>query len=248
MSVVVRREGAAEIVVMDWPEKRNALAPSDGAELAEALEDAGGRAGSAVVLTGNGAFCAGGDLRAFARVSAEASAEQMEQHVYGTMQRVVRTLRDCPVPTIAALDGPAIGLGFDLALACDMRLLGPNGWMQQGWARAGLIAGVGGIGLLQRLNPSVMWRLIATQERVDAAAAERMWLGEAARPSALRAAAARAEELSAVPHDVLGHYARLSRAHGWPAEQHFGEAASIQARLIASPRFREQVRTVLADG
>src|SRR5437870_3214515 len=103
---------------MDWPERRNALRPEDAEEVAAAVDTAGAAAASAVILTGAGAFCAGGDLRTFAELSARHAPGEIEAQVYRRVQAMIRALRRCPVPTIAAVDGPAVGLGFDLALAC----------------------------------------------------------------------------------------------------------------------------------
>lgn len=244
--VTVERHGAAAVVTLRWPERRNAMGPDDGAALTSAIADVDLDGVSSLILTGEGAFCAGGDLATFARVSAEADGDQMVSVVYGKMQSVVRALRNCPVPTIAAVDGPAIGLGLDYAIACDMRLIGPEGWLQQGWAKAGLVPGMGGIGLLQRLNPTVMWRMVATQERLDGPRCEDLGLGEAVTPTALEAAIARTEQLARVPVDVLEHYVSLSRDHGWPTDAHFERTAEIQASLIGSERFRDLAARVLA--
>lgn len=239
MGVRTEEAGSAVVVVMDWPERRNALRPEDGDEVTAAITAAGEAAASAVILTGAGAFCAGGDLRTFAELSARHTVEEIETHVYGRIQAMVRALRRCPVPTIAAVDGPAVGLGFDLALACDMRFVGPGGWFRQGWARAGLIAGTGGIGLLARLAPGISWRLIATQEKLTADRCADLGLGEAAPSGALAAATARAGELAAVDREVLGHYCRLERELTWPDDDFFAQTARIQAALIGSARFRE---------
>ena len=58
---------------------------------------------------------------------------------------MIRTLMAVPVPTIAAVDGAAVGMGMDLALACDSRFIGTTGWMRQGWARYGAIPATGGL-------------------------------------------------------------------------------------------------------
>lgn len=238
MPVTLTDAGSAQVVTLAWPEKRNSLGPADSLEVAAAIEEAGRTARAAVVLTGAGAFCAGGDLRAFAEVSRTLPPAEIRDTVYGKVQRMVRALRDCAVPTIAAVDGPAVGLGFDLALACDMRFVGPDGFLQQGWARAGLIAGTGGVGLLERVAPGSLWRLVATQERLGPEQAARLGLAEPAAGSARDAAVSRAEQLAAVDRDVLGHYCELSRAAAWPAAEHFAASADIQAELIGSERFR----------
>jgi enoyl-CoA hydratase/carnithine racemase len=243
--VSVSSVGPAQLVTLGWTAKRNALGPGDVDEVAQAVNEAGAAARSAVILTGEGAFCAGGDLRAFAEVSRTLPAEEIEATVYGRVQSMIRVLGVCPVPTIAAVDGPAVGLGFDLALACDMRMIGPDGWFQQGWARANLIAGTGGIGLLRRLNPVVGWRMIATQEKIGAEQAVALGLGEPGRPDGMASAAERASQLAAIEPDVLRHYCRLSRDDAWPSEQHFRDSAAIQAGLIGSARFRTMADRIL---
>jgi enoyl-CoA hydratase/carnithine racemase len=198
----------------------------------------------ALVLTGRGAFCAGGDLREFAASARELTEAGVYEIVYSAVQRAIRALRDCPVPTIAAVDGPAIGLGMDLALACDMRFVGPAGWMRQGWATAGLIPGGGGMALLQRLNPSVSWKLIAEQPKLDLAACAELGLAEPAPGGAVVAATERAARLAAMPAEVLRAYVDLSRAD-WPQEQRFEAAARYQAHFIHSAEFRARADAIL---
>lgn len=244
--VRVEGRGPATVVTMSWPHKRNALGPDEAGELAEALREAGRRDGSVVVLAGEGAFCAGGDLPTIAQITQEMSIEEIRRTVYERFQGVIRALRDCPIPTIAAVDGPAVGLGMDLALACDQRFVGPTGWMQQGWARAGLIAGTGGVALVHRLRPGLLWRLVANQDRLGSAECERFGLAEATDGSALDAALARAEALARIPREVLGHYARLDRAASWPAQEHFDESARVQGALLASEYFRSFAQQMTA--
>src|SRR5215203_340070 len=117
MPVTTELDGTVAVLTLRWPEKRNALSAPDGADLSEALTEAGARSDvTGIVVTGEGAFCSGGDLRYFSQVSHELPVEEIRQKVYGTMQGIVRALRAVPVPTAAAVDGAAIGLGLDLAL------------------------------------------------------------------------------------------------------------------------------------
>jgi enoyl-CoA hydratase/carnithine racemase len=246
VAVTTELDGSVAVVTMRWPEKRNSLSAPDGAELGEAITAAGARDDvTGIVLTGEGAFCSGGDLRYFSQVSRELSVEEIRSTVYGTMQGVVRALAGVPVPTAAAVDGPAIGLGLDLALACDMRFVGPEGYLRQGWARAGLVPGVGGVALLHRVAPGLLWQLVATQERLGPERAAELGLAELGAPDAVSAATERLTTLSALGRDLLGYHVALARLASWPAQENFDRAADIQAGLIGSQRFRDLVDRAL---
>ena len=132
MGVTVDFEGSVATVTLRWPEQRNALGPDEAREVTAALGSAVEQGAQVVVLTGEGAFCAGGNLRGMV-ARAEMPPEERRRLVYSAYQGLLRALVDLPVPTLAALDGPAVGMGFDIALACDARLVGPGGWVRQGW-------------------------------------------------------------------------------------------------------------------
>lgn len=232
-------------IELNFPERRNALGPGDNHDLGDVIELASTDASVAVILTGRGSFCAGGHLRAFAEESRNRSESDIYEIVYSSVQRVVRLLSQCPVPTIAAVDGAAVGLGMDLALACDMRFIGPEGWIRQGWASAGLIAGAGGVALLERLNPSILWKLIAEQPKLDGLACERLGLGESASESALQSAVVRAKQLRGIPNDVLLAYVELSRT-AWPEKENFEAAARYQAHFIHSAEFQRRAEIILS--
>jgi enoyl-CoA hydratase/carnithine racemase len=245
MSVTCDRSETAAVVTLRWPERRNALGPDDVGEVTAALEQAIASDSAAVVLTGDGAFCAGGDLPGFAKLAETADPTYIRDIVYSRVQAMIRTLAACPVPTIAAVDGPAVGLGMDLALACDMRFVGPAGWMQQGWARVGLITGTGGAALLHRLNPGLGWRLVAEQPRLDGAACERYGLGEAADESGLASALARASALAQLDRDVVEAYVQLMRPLGQPSDDFFRLCAQLQSGFLGSERFRARARKLI---
>jgi enoyl-CoA hydratase/carnithine racemase len=246
MGVRVERHGKAVVVTLAWPETRNAIGPAEADEVAAAVRSAGEQARGAVVLTGEKAFCSGGHLPVIAEISRTHTQEEIRDTVYSRFQGMVRALREAPVPTIAAVDGAAVGLGLDLALACDVRLVGERGWVQQGWARAGLVAGTGGVGLLGRVRQGLLWELLATGDRIGPAECERLGVGTPVDGSALAAALVRAETYGALERDVLGHYVELDRSATWPAPEHFTESARIQSGLIASERFRTFAAKVLA--
>ncbi|MCK8669768.1 enoyl-CoA hydratase/isomerase family protein [Rhodococcus sp. NPDC003382] len=246
MPVTTEIRDGAVIVTLRWTDKRNALSADDADLVAEAITGAGAEsAARALVLAGEGQFCAGGDLPFFAELGRTLTPEEIHRTIYGRVQAMVRALRDCPVPTIAAVDGAAVGLGMDLALACDMRFVGPKGFLMQGWARAGLIPGTGGTALLHRVAPERLWQLLATQERVSAERAVELGLAESGEPDALTAALARVEALSYIDRRVLGDYAALARRAAWPDEENFDQAGARQGHLLTSQHFRDLTRQLL---
>jgi len=247
MPAVVEQVGPAAIVRMDWPMRRNALGPSEAAELARAIESAGGSAAKALILTGSGAFCAGGDLRAFADLSAALTPAEIRKDVYGNVQAIVRALRHLPIPSIAAVDGAAIGLGMDLALACDVRFVGPEGWMRQGWSRLGLISAGGGSWFLDRTRRGLLWQLLGDQPRLGPTECVALELANPCETSnAVQAGLELAEKLSSIPSDVIAAYTRLSREAQWPSEEFLSLCADYQSEFIGGEHFRSLANSLLA--
>ena len=238
------REGDVTCVTLDWPENRNALDPDRIAQLTDAIS-AGAAEARVLVLTGNGAFCAGADLRVVADRT-RLSEEAHRRSISGGAHALVRAVVDTSIPVLAAVDGPAIGLGFDLALACDCRLVGPEGWFVQGWGRVGLIPGAGGELLVRLRNPSVLWRLLE-QQRIDAAEAERWGLGEAVRDGTAREAALRrADVLSELPSEVLEAYVAMSRSIlRRELPEHLRQCGELQSRLLAQRALADRATRVL---
>ena len=116
-----QRAGVA-VVTLNDPARRNIFSGPLVRALGEAMDRAEGHeATRCVVVTGAGrAFCAGAEL-ATLRGAADGAFDDVDT-VYQGFLRV----RDCPLPTIAAVNGPAVGAGFNLALACDVRMVGPD--------------------------------------------------------------------------------------------------------------------------
>jgi enoyl-CoA hydratase/carnithine racemase len=247
MGVVTEVTGPAAVVTLDWPDKRNALGPDEANEVAAALRSAAARPGvRGVVLTGNGAFCAGGDINGMV-ARAGMSPEERRALVYGAYQGLIRTVTELPVPTVAAVDGPAVGMGFDLALACDSRFIGPEGWCRQGWARIGLIPGTGGELLLRLRAPGTLWRLLDGQPKVGAALAEHLGIGEATDGlTARQAAIKRVESYAVYPQATVAGYIRLNRAElRARLAEHQAECLAAQLELLADPGFKDRARAAL---
>jgi enoyl-CoA hydratase len=240
--------GVAAVVTMDWPSKRNALRPDDARAIAAAIEGAAGTDAVGLVLTGSTAFCAGGDLPYFLASAADdagTAREQFFHDVYDGMQGVLRALHDTRLLTVAAVDGPAIGLGMDFALACDVCVVGDGGWMQQGWAKVGLIAATGGIHFLDQVAPGLLWDLL-DQRRLTAEDCVRLRLARRA-AIAVDEAVGIVERIADVGPEALAEYVALNRLGRWPSHAEFEAFARAQARLLAGGTFRQRAGAVMAQ-
>jgi 2-(1,2-epoxy-1,2-dihydrophenyl)acetyl-CoA isomerase len=138
-------EGVATIT-LNRPDKMNALTTQMRAEIAYAATEAGKRA-RVVVITGAGrAFCSGQDLGD----RANASNLDMERTLRDEYAPMLRAIVDCPVPTIAAVNGAAAGAGANLALAADVVIASESAYFLQAFTRIGLIPDAGGTYVLPR--------------------------------------------------------------------------------------------------
>lgn len=142
--------GRAEITI-DRPEILNAMDGKTLGELNDAIEAAyTDDAAYVLLLTGKGrGFCSGGDISG-GYGSTENGKLEYRQHLTKA-QNVTRLLRTGPNPSVAAVNGPAVGSGCDFALACDLRVMSKDAYMRQQFVNIGLIPGSGGGFLLSRL-------------------------------------------------------------------------------------------------
>ncbi|SFG30945.1 enoyl-CoA hydratase-related protein [Sulfitobacter dubius] len=133
------------LITLNRADKMNALTTQMRAELTHAVTE-GGREGRVVVLTGAGrAFCSGQDLAD--RAGGVADLEKTLREEYAPL---LRAIIDCPVPTIAAVNGPAAGAGANIALAADVVFASESAYFMQAFIRIGLIPDAGGTYALPR--------------------------------------------------------------------------------------------------
>lgn len=211
--LVERRDGVAVVTVSD-PDRRNALTSELSDRLADAVTGCDSdTAVHAIVLAGAApAFCAGGDLGALA--AAGQSADPADLHrIYAGFLAVARA----EVPTIAAVNGPAIGAGLNLALACDLRLAGPGARFDARFLQLGIHPGGGMTWLLQRaVGPQTAAAVALFGEPLDAAEAVRTGLAhrlvdtgehdvrsQAAADVVVAAAVALAARTAAAPRELV---------------------------------------------
>jgi len=176
--VLARDQDGVRTLTLNRPEALNALTLEGTRELGEQLEAAADDAGvRAVVLTGAGsAFSAGGDVALLRAIPAMSDAE-LRTVVYGTFQRPIRAIRAMDKPVIAAVNGPAVGAGCELAVAADFRLASERARFGEVWIKLGCVPALGGMYLLPRLvGVTRATEMILTGEIIDAAEAHRIGL------------------------------------------------------------------------
>ena len=146
--VSVAKDGTVRILTIDRPKKMNALNPQVIWEIREALRELEGSETRALVVTGAGdkAFVAGADIEGMSSMSAVEARE-----FSAVSQEAFRLLERLPVPTIAAIEGFALGGGSELALACDLRVASESAVFGFPEVSIGLMPGAGGTQRLPRL-------------------------------------------------------------------------------------------------
>ncbi|AUX09580.1 enoyl-CoA hydratase/carnithine racemase [Halalkaliarchaeum desulfuricum] len=158
-------------LVLDDPDRRNALSREMADGIVDAIDAIEGSDTRCVVVEGCGpAFCAGGDVAAMAQLQAtDLPLEAAVRHVIRNTARCVRRTAECEFPTVAAIDGPAIGAGGALALACDLQLAHEDARIGFGFREVGLAIDSGVSYFLPRfVGDNVARELVFTGEQLDA--------------------------------------------------------------------------------
>ncbi len=153
--IALSREGGIVTLTFNHPETRNSMTPAMGEEVVRAVAELSADPETrVVVLTGAGkSFSSGGDLSMLARdagIGGEAAGPSMGGSPRDFYSRYL-SIRSLPMPTIAAINGHAIGAGFCIALACDMRIAVADAKMGMTFAKLGLHPGMGATYSLPRL-------------------------------------------------------------------------------------------------
>lgn len=168
--LVSESEGPIHRLTLNLPARRNALTPGLARGLAREIEQVE-EAGQARVILLSGAgghFCAGLDLH-WLRSLGDSPRIADLQHGLADFQSAVLAIVRCPIPVLAVVQGTAAGFGFDLALACDMRLAASSATFTSAFARIGLVPDGGSTFTLPRLvGVGRAMRLLMTGETLDA--------------------------------------------------------------------------------
>jgi enoyl-CoA hydratase/carnithine racemase len=240
------RDGDVVTLTFNDPERLNAMTEGMGRALAGAVRELAADASiRAVVLTGAGrAFSAGGDLdmiEGMARAGSESPDEatrtahrEFMRDFYGLYLAV----RDLACPSLAAINGAAIGAGLCVALACDLRIAAREAPLALNFARLGIHPGMGATWTLPRLvGPSQAAELLYTGRRIDGVEAERIGLVNRAVPREALGETARelaAEIAGAAPLAVQAAKRSLASSPGASLSEQLETEATEQARNYES--------------
>lgn len=163
--------GGVALIRLRAPERKNALVGEMARDLISALTEADGdpRVGAIVISGGTDAFCAGAHRGLLAAVAAgDPQADDDIETVY----RIFATVRNTDAPTIAAIAGPAVGAGLNLALACGLRLVGESAYLRSMFLANDIHPAGGHLRMLRDLGGRALAvHMAVLDEPLDAAAA-----------------------------------------------------------------------------
>lgn len=148
-TLLVHRDGAVCTLTLNRPKLRNAVDADTMLALRDAIVDCGEETRVIVITGAGGAFCSGADLTVSAQ--GEMSAEAAVAILTDAYHPALLAIREARCPVIAAVDGVAAGIGCDLALACDLRLVSEQGRFAELFVQVGLVPDGGGTWSLPRI-------------------------------------------------------------------------------------------------
>lgn len=233
-SIDIERRGAVAVVTMNNPAGRNALDLAMRRALLEVFralaEDDGVRS---VVLTGAGeAFCAGADVGKMGGRDLAGSRQRMR-----TMHAMVRAVHGLDKPVVAAVRGPAVGIGFSLAMACDVVVAAPGANFSQVFSKVGLAPDGGAIWFLARQMGQARAReLVYSARKVTGEEAHALGLVQRLVPDerVLEEALALASEYAEGPGLALAMAKQMFAASVAPSLEQF-----LELELLVGPQLSQ---------
>lgn len=242
------QEGFIGTITLNDPERLNAMSEDMAREfktlIARLKKEKGLRV---VILTGAGrAFSSGGDIGMLKRMSRQKPAQTQKQLM--SFYKSYLCVTELPVPVIAAINGAAVGAGFCLAIACDLKYALNTAKMGANFAKLGLSPGMGGsYNIVRQAGPNHAAEIIYTGKIFEAPAMEKYGLINAALPVETFAAhvQATAQTIAAnSPFAVQKIKACLKMAPHRTPEQMFALDARAQSLCLSSPDAQEGLLAV----
>lgn len=246
-AIETRRDGNVVVVTLNRPEALNALNRETTRALTLAIDSVARDDGvGAIIVTGAGrAFCAGADLKdVTARLTA--GDNDLGDDLRANYAPMIRAIRRCPKPVIAAINGTAARAGLSLALACDLRVAAAGASLIVIFVRVGLVPDAGSLFFLTRmLGLSKATELAMTGEPLSVEEAQRLGLIAAVvEPEQLMAVALdRAHALASGPRQTYALIKRgLERAFDLDLEQALELESQLQEQAARTLDAQEAIR------
>jgi 2-(1,2-epoxy-1,2-dihydrophenyl)acetyl-CoA isomerase len=240
------------LIQLNRPEKMNAIGALTRQQLSDAIKQAErDDAARVVVLTGSGrAFCSGADVTEMAQGAGMRTPEDVGNVLRNEYMPMLTRLRTMPKPVIAAMNGPAVGIGASFALACDIRIATPEAYLLEAFVNIGLAPDGGVSWLLPRMaGTGVAYEMFFTGQPLPAADAHRLGIINRLVPADRLETEVRelAAHLVTQPRQAM---AAAKRAVNHALESSYEEALEFESYLqeaqAASPEFAEGVQAFLA--
>jgi len=250
--VVVESEGGIGWIRLNRPEKMNAIGALTRHQLGEAIKQAErDDAVRVVVLTGSGrAFSSGADVTEMVQGGGMRTPEDVGKVLRNEYMPMLMRLRTMPKPVIAAMNGPAVGIGASYALACDIRIAAPEAYLMEAFVNIGLAPDGGVSWLLPRLaGTGVAYEMFFTGKPLPAEAAHRVGVINRVVPAERLEEEVRdlANQLAAQPRQAMAGAKRaVNHALGSSYEEAMEFESYLQEAQAASSEFAEGVRSFLA--
>jgi 2-(1,2-epoxy-1,2-dihydrophenyl)acetyl-CoA isomerase len=250
--VAVRIHDGVGLIQLNRPEKMNAIGALTRKQLGEAIKqverDENVRV---VVLTGSGrAFCSGADVTEMVGEGGMRTPKDVGDVLRNEYMPMLTRLRTMPKPVIAAMNGPAVGIGASYALACDIRIATPEAYILEAFVNIGLAPDGGVSWLLPRMaGTGVAYEMFFSGKPLQATDAHRLGVINRLVP---------ADRLEAEVRELAGHLAAqpqgamaaAKRAVNHALDSSYEEALEFESYLqeaqAASPEFAEGVQAFLA--
>jgi 2-(1,2-epoxy-1,2-dihydrophenyl)acetyl-CoA isomerase len=252
--VKVEVEGGVGWIRLNRPEKMNAIGALTRRQLGDAIKQAERDEGvRVVVLTGSGrAFCSGADVTEMTQggEGGMRTPEDVGNVLRNEYMPMLTRLRTMPKPVIAAMNGPAVGIGASYALACDIRIATPEAYILEAFVNIGLAPDGGVSWLLPRLvGTGIAYEMFFSGKPLQAADAHRLGVINRLVPADKLDTEVRelASQLTLQPKQAM---AAAKRAVNHALESSYEEALEFESYLqeaqAASPEFIEGVQAFLA--
>lgn len=246
MQTTYESKGDVALITITRPDVFNAIDAATSESLRSHLSRAGEDA-RAVVLTGEGkAFSAGVDL-ASQKHEYETTGPDLSRTIREVFNPIVTALHDCAVPTIAAVNGASAGAGMGVALACDLRVMGPSAFFMSAFINVAVIPDTGSswalpsmVGLSRAMEIAYSGRRVPADEAVEIGLAHRI------ADDPVAEALAWATRLADGPTDAYVATRRLLHAGAsLPTAAVLAMEEEVQGRLGSAPDHLEAVAAFL---